>query len=176
LNDPAHPEWGSWGGRFGKASSEGGLWRDAKDRVGAQHTGRATVWRWRPSFAADFAARMDWCVQPFEKANHAPVAAIDGDRTAAVLTREARAGDSLALSAARSSDPDTGQALRFKWWVYAEAGSYPGLVEIHNADKEEVTLVLPRDGAGKAVHAILEVTDDGEPALTSFRRVVVEMK
>src|SRR6185436_10007421 len=30
LNDPAHPDWGGWGGRF---QLEDGVWRDAQDSV-----------------------------------------------------------------------------------------------------------------------------------------------
>ena len=48
LQDPAHPEWGGWGGRFQPA--ERGLWRDAADAVNGKTEERATVWRWRPAF------------------------------------------------------------------------------------------------------------------------------
>jgi hypothetical protein len=70
LSDPAHPEWGCWGGRFRPVS--GGLFRDATDTVGTVTDARATVWRWRPAFQADFAARMAWCVKPARGANHPP--------------------------------------------------------------------------------------------------------
>ena len=32
LGDPAHPEWGGWGGRFRR--EKGGPYRDAQDTVG----------------------------------------------------------------------------------------------------------------------------------------------
>src|SRR5207237_8478539 len=76
LSDPAHPEWGCWGGRFRPAG--GGLYRDAADTVGKETHARVTVWRWRPAFQADFQARMDWCVRPNQKANHPPIAGLRG--------------------------------------------------------------------------------------------------
>ncbi|MEO7599427.1 MAG: DUF1593 domain-containing protein, partial [Opitutus sp.] len=60
LGDPVHPEWGSWGGRFLSADSR--LYRDAPDTLDGKAQARATVWRWRPAFQNEFAARMDWCV------------------------------------------------------------------------------------------------------------------
>jgi hypothetical protein len=68
LSDPAHPEWGGWGGRFRLAGR--GLFRDAADTVESVTDARATVWRWRPAFQADFAARMAWCVKAARDANH----------------------------------------------------------------------------------------------------------
>ena len=41
----------------------------------------SSVYRWRPAFQADFAARLDWCVKPFKKANHPPVVRISGEST-----------------------------------------------------------------------------------------------
>ena len=52
------------------------LFRDATDHVGDTTDSRATVWRWRPAYQNDFQARMDWCVLPYDKANHPPVAVL----------------------------------------------------------------------------------------------------
>ncbi len=32
----------------------------------------APIWPWRVAIWNDFKARMDWCVQPYAKANHHP--------------------------------------------------------------------------------------------------------
>ena len=37
------------------------------------------VWRFRRAMFNDFRARMDWCVKPYDQANHNPVAAFNGD-------------------------------------------------------------------------------------------------
>ena len=173
LGDPAHPEWGSWGGRFRHAA--GGHYEDARDTVGNQTHPRATVWRWRPAYQNEFAARMDWCVKPPKGANHPPVAALNGDGSGKAVRLEAKAGDRVKWSAAGSSDPD-GDKLTYRWWVYREAGTYPGDVTIDKADTAEATLAVPADAAGKVIHVVLEVTDSGTPPLTRYQRVVVAVK
>jgi hypothetical protein len=42
------------------------------DTVDGHTSDQATIWRWREAFQNDFAARMDWTIQPYAKANHAP--------------------------------------------------------------------------------------------------------
>lgn len=54
-NDPTVP---GWGGQF--VRSPDGWWRDQPLRE--SHDPRTTVSRWRPTFQADFAKRMKWCL------------------------------------------------------------------------------------------------------------------
>ena len=91
------------------------------------------IHRWRGAFQNAFAARMDWCVKPYAEANHEPVAVCNGDRTLRVLAINTDPGAEVKLTATGSSDPD-GQMLRYKWWVYREAGSYWAAAPIHAAD------------------------------------------
>lgn len=173
LSDPAEPSWGGWGGRF--QAAERGLYRDSQDTAGKATDARATVWRWRPAFQNDFAARMDWCVKPPGEANHNPVVVINGDRSRDVITLTAAAGTSVALSAAGTSDPDV-HVIAYKWWTYAEAGSYHGDVVIADSTRRTSTLAISADSTGKSIHVILEATDDGQPPLTSFRRLVLNVE
>jgi hypothetical protein len=170
LSDPAHPEWGDWGGRF--RHEAGGLYRDAQDRVGGTQEARATVWRWRATYQNEFAARMNWCVKGVKEANHAPLAAFDGHPGREVVRRAVKAGERVTLSAKGSSDPD-GNKLAYRWWVYPEAGSYAGEVRIEQPEGEEAAVSVPADAKEKEIHVILEVTDDGSPRLTAYRRVVL---
>jgi hypothetical protein len=172
LSDPAHPDWGCWGGRFRPA--DGGLFRDTTDTVGTVTDARATVWRWRPAFQADFAARMTWCVKAAREANHPPLAVLNGDKGIGVAELTARPGEVVQLSAAGSSDPD-GDRLSFRWFVYPEAGSYAKDVPLSDATAETTVLTLPADASGKTVHVVLEVTDGGAPALTRYRRAVIRV-
>jgi hypothetical protein len=133
---------------------------------------RATVWRWRPAFQADFAARMAWCVKPAKGANHPPVPVLNGDKGLGVAELEARPGEKVKLSATGSSDPD-GDRLSFCWFVYPEAGTYAKDVPLSDVTAETTALTLPADTAEKTVHVVLEVTDGGEPALTRYRRIVI---
>ena len=88
LGSPENPNWGSWGGRYELylpptqkwflEPETRPIWCDAVDEVlgadGNWHTSnKATIWRWRPAFQNDFAARMDWTIKPYAEANHPPV-------------------------------------------------------------------------------------------------------
>ena len=47
-------------------------------------------------------------------------------------------------------------------------------VTILNSDSNRATVEVPTDSAGKSFHVICEVTDDGTPPLTSYRRIIFE--
>jgi hypothetical protein len=173
VNDPAHPEWGGWGGRF--RHEKQGLWLDAADQVGREQHARVNVWRWRPVFQNEFAARADWCVKPKGEANHAAVIAINGDRSRAPLLLKVAAGGKTELSATDSTDPD-GDKLTFNWWQYREAGTYDGAVILDKVDSQQLPVNIPPEARGKTIHLILEATDDGQPPLTTLRRVVLQVK
>lgn len=169
LNVPAEPSFGGWGGRFARNDT---FWQDAKDTVGEETSGIATTWRWRPAYQNAFQARMDWCVKPFAQANHEPIAVVNGEDGREYVQLVAQAGETVYLSGAGSSDPD-GDALSYRWYVYPEASLYDGSVDIEQADQQDAFFVMPAAKAGETIHVILEVTDDGDPPLTSYRRVVI---
>ncbi|HLB72734.1 MAG TPA: nucleoside hydrolase-like domain-containing protein, partial [Sedimentisphaerales bacterium] len=121
LSDPQHPEWGNWGGRF-QRSGRGGEYIPAEDWTGSRRDMLYTIHRWRDAYQNEFEARMDWCIQPYDKCNHKPVAVCNGDKGIKVIELNADPGDDVKLSAEGSSDPD-GDKLSYKWWVYKEAGT-----------------------------------------------------
>ena len=158
LGDP-----GTQNGAVGRAFplGEEGPYRDAQDQVDRVTDARATVWRWRPAFQADFAARMEWCVRPVKEANHPPVPVVNKDTTGAVAEVKARSGDVVRLSAAGSTDPD-GDKLSFHWFVYPEVGTYGRDTTVTDGDSESSTLTIPADAGGKSIHVSLAVTDLGK--------------
>lgn len=172
LSSSAHPSQGGWGGRF--QGTDDGLFRDAQDTVGKTKDGRATVWRWRPAFQNDFQARLDWCVKSPSEANHNPAVVVNGDRSRDIIEVKAAAGSHVRLSAAGTADPD-GQLVEYQWWIYPDAGSYDGDVSIKDSADQLTSLDVPSDAAGKTIHVILEATDDGEPPLTGYRRVIIDV-
>lgn len=173
LTDPAHPEWGGWGGRFVRLKDQ--LYRDAHDTVGQTTDARAPVWRWRPAFQADFQARIDWCATAdFKRANHPPAAVLNGDTTRTILELEARSGSTVTLSATGSKDPD-GNAIKPTWFVYPEAGSFKGVVKLSSTEGEHTSFVAPKVNQPETIHLILQVVDDGSPNLFAFRRAVVKV-
>ena len=176
LSDPAQPEFGGWGGRFRRFEPGRNFFVPAEDHhpqsTERSRRSRWTVGRWNEAIAHDFAARMDWCVQPVDRANHPPVVHLEGDSSRRVLTRSVAADATVKLSAAGTTDPDR-HALSYRWWNYAEAGTLPHPLTLQDADGPVVRFVAPRVSAPATAHLILEVTDAGEPRLTSYRRVVL---
>ena len=173
LSSSQHPEWGCWGGRFRHESN--GLFVDAADTVDKVTNARSTVSRWRAAYQNEFQARMDWCVKGVKEANHPPVAVLSKNLSFDALQLEAKPGEAATLSASGSTDPD-GNALFYRWYVYREAGTYEGEVKIENADKMEAKISLPAEAKGKSIHVILEVTDDGTPKLTRYRRAILSVR
>jgi hypothetical protein len=202
LNNPEHPDWGGWGGRYElyrpDSVSEGfnggvpvepetrPIWTNAADRYTprmANPYGRAirrdtvtfndnkvTLWRWRKDFQNDFAARMDWCILPYEEANHPPVPALGHPDEMAV-----RSGEIFSLDASGTTDPD-GDNLSYCWFQYTEAGSNKKEVSF-GALSENLynvhTIRAPEVDQPETIHFILKVTDKGSPALSRYKRVIV---
>ena len=126
-----------------------------------------------PAIFANFAARMDWAKEG--KGNRNPIVVVNGKKGLDAIQVKARAGQTVALDAARSYDPD-GDVLSYKWWVMPESGSYPGEVAVSDASKPQAALTLPADAAGHTIHVICEIADNGEHTLTAYRRVIITVK
>ena len=173
LSDPEHPEWGGWGGRFAR-SGRGNEYLPAEDFPEGVPDIYYTIYRWRPAFQNEFEARMDWCVQPYEKANHEPSAVLNGDRSRRVLEIDADPNAQISLSAAGSTDPD-GDDLNYKWWIYREAGTYWGAPPIGGARTPRAAVKIPANASGRTIHVILEITDTGRPPLTAYRRAIIKV-
>ncbi|MEZ5044776.1 MAG: DUF1593 domain-containing protein [Saprospiraceae bacterium] len=189
LGDSEHPDWGSWGGRYELytprtekwffAPETRPLWNNAQDEVfgndGSWHTNnKATIWRWRTAYQNDFAARMDWTIKPYEEANHPPVPILKHE-----WQLNAKAGDRINLSAEGSTDPD-GDSLTYQWIYYGEPGTFTmstGItgdpLTIEGADQANAWFIVPKKDRPGTMHIILAVTDQGTPALTRYKRVIV---
>lgn len=206
LNAYRRPDWGGWGGRYIYRQPYGethSIWTQGGDefaRVTSQDTvlgadgkvhvsDQATIWRWREAYQNDFGARMTWTVADFAHANHNPIAVVNGQLGTAPIEMDVTAGQTIALDASQSSDPDAGQALSYRWLHYAEAGLADGNLAgltMTGYDTPKVTIhvdgpcrplwlpMIPCRGAGVA-HVILAVTDSGTPQLTSYRRVILHV-
>lgn len=178
------PSYGGWAGRYEHWKSFGEVDKIWTSSINTQDelvlpdgrkeaSNQATIWRWRQAFQHDFAARMDWNVaQTFKEANHNPVVVLNGNEGKALAFGKVKNGETVRLSAQGTFDPD-GDLLRFKWWIYGEAGGFSGKLKFHNPHREELVFEMPQLGQGQELHIILEVEDDGEPGLTSYRRVIL---
>ncbi len=199
LFDINHPQWGGWGGRF-SAKKVACFWsrhgdirideekvapfyvhREVSDTWTNPENGKilsgdyVPVWRWRLAMYSDFKCRMDWCAQPYKKANHHPTAAIGDDKSNSILRLQACPGDRLTLDASASFDPDK-DALVMRWWQYPEAGTYPGSVHIPMPQDPKITITIPTGAAGQQIHIILEVHDKNPIGqLYDYRRIVIDV-
>jgi hypothetical protein len=149
--------YGGWGGRNAPD----------KDATGASPRDYAAA-RWFEFAQRDFAARLRWTVTPtFSGANHPPKVSVTSG-----LNLAANPGATVRLTAS-ATDPD-GNALSSTWWQYADADTYPGTITFSAREALTTTFQVPLDAAdGQTIHAILQVTDDGTPPLTSFQRAIV---
>lgn len=182
-----HAIWTQGGDEFLRATSQDTVTgMDGKTRVSDQ----ASIWRWRSGYQNDFAARMDWTVKDYAHANHAPQVVVNGAAGTEAIEVEVEAGKTITLDAAGTSDPD-GQAVKYKWELYPEAGR-TGLqgadVELAEAETSAVKVTAksacragwlpgyPPCGEVGVMHIILTVTDNGTPELRSYRRVIVKVR
>jgi hypothetical protein len=171
MNDPDHPEWGSWGGRYGLNPGEAGrqyYWANQADEwQGSIHRDN-TLKRWATDLQNDFKARLNWCITDYAHANHAPVPRLTGS-----LQRTVKSGAEVTLDARRSTDPD-GNALQFRWELYPEPGTYRGTAPIlQDASSARAHFTAPSVISPQTMHFICSVTDKGSPPLTRYLRVIV---
>ncbi len=203
LSDPEHPDWGGWGGRYElyipnfaetkKGSSDvplapetRAIWTNAADNYTPyieNEYGRAvrkdtvsftdnkvTLWRWREDFQNDFAARMDWCINSYPQANHPPVPGLGHPENITV-----HSGEGFGLDAGGSTDPD-GDSLSTLWFHYPEAGTYKKWIKIEGAENAHgIWVVAPEVEKNETAHFILRVTDKGNPPLSRYKRVIVNI-
>ncbi len=174
LQNYSDPSFGGMGGRFVPSGDNPFQWIDGKQVSDYNpESGKADPnypqARWTKVLQNDFAARADWCVNSYENANHAPLVSVSEN------TIKAKTGENVKLIG-KASDPDK-NTLHAKWWNYAEAGTYPGKVDVQPIDEFATQFTVPNDAkTGQTIHMILEVSDDGEPSLARFQRIVIQIK
>jgi hypothetical protein len=199
LNDPEHPNYGGWGGRYefylpefqdsntGRFRRENwpkdepetrAIWTNAIDSIQSAKDkkpyvgNRETIWRWRTEFQNDFAARMQWTTKEYSECNHPPVV-----RLAHKDKFTLKSGEQFYLNADGTSDPD-GDSMSYLWFQYPEAGTYKGIVEFtpYSPNLYNLPVTAPKVDSVETIHFILKVTDKGSPALSRYKRVIVTVK
>lgn len=187
LSSAISPSYGGWGGRYVLCQTYAEtrpIWTNARgsqDTVvadnGVEYTSdQATIWRWREAYQHDFAIRMDWCVaETFDEANHNPVAAFENDKSKAVVKLTVKAGQRVNLRAAGTYDPD-GDGISYNWFIYREAGNFIGEIPLQNSKSQQASFTAPQVNQAGEIYVILELKDNGEPNLYSYRRIVVTVE
>lgn len=174
LNDPMVPNQVSWGGFF-----TWGIGPDNETYAYVNHKGTSHEIcskyeaYFYPATFNNFAARMDWADNG--KGNRNPIVIVNGDRGFKPLEIEAQCNQRIVLDASQSIDPENNN-LSFNWWVLPEAGTFNQKITIHNPHSTKTFVIIPPEAKGKTIHIICEVTDNGEPNLTSYKRIIIKSK
>jgi hypothetical protein len=172
LDNYEDPSRGGWSGRFVLSKDhpyryeDGAAAADVNPETGQLDKNYPQT-RWIKEMQLDFAARADWCVAPYNGANHPPKIWIaEGNQLTAT------AGEKVMLTLGYS-DPD-GHPVALKAWCYAEAGDGAALVET----KQKLAIVtIPKNAQpGNTFHIIVSGTDAGFPALTRYQRLVITVE
>lgn len=172
LSDPADPTLGGWGGRLGLNPNHPGkpyYWSSERDVWNGSTNRDNTLARWAVAIQNDFKARLDWCVQPWAKANHPPLVQLRGP------SRMTVSSGTLVKLGVSASDPDR-HALKLRWEFYPESGTFRGSVFLQDAEAAETSFVAPSVTARETLHLILTATDSGEPPLSRYARVIVTVE
>lgn len=197
LRSLESPEYGGWGGRYtlvrentwldpvsepnysypeGRWYTQTAWGRSYMRSVYPEHPDRMDAYfnpivRWMDALQNDFAARADWCVLPYNEANHQPVVKLTN-----ALDISIKAGSKVKLSAKGTYDPD-GDELNYSWWQYHEVDTYQGKIDIEHPTHQQTFFTIPKDAKrGETIHVVCEVADSGTPQLTRYQRVIISIK
>jgi hypothetical protein len=203
LNEPEHPEWGGWGGRyelykpdFSKMKKGGSgvpfepetraIWTNSNDTYSPyifNDYGR-TVQRDTTIFNDNKVTLWRWR-DDFQNdfaarmdwcvksVNEANHAPVPALGHPEQIT--VKSGEGFSLDASGTADPD-GDNLSYLWFHYPEAGSYRKLIKIDSAENARgVWVIAPTVEKEETAHFILKVTDKGSPPLSRYKRVIVNI-
>jgi hypothetical protein len=201
LNEPEHPEWGGWGGRYElykpdfATQQTGGsgvpfepevreIWTNARDHYAPyvfNDYGRS-VRKDTVSFTDNKVTLWRWRDEfqndfaarmdwCIKTYHEANHPPIPVLRHTEQIT--VKSGEGFGLDASGTFDPD-GDNLSYLWFHYPEAGSYKKLISINSAENARGAYVVAPDvDKWETAHFILKVTDKGAPPLSRYKRVLV---
>jgi len=200
INNPEHPEWGGWGGRyelykpdFTKQKKGGSgvpfepetreIWTNAMDSFSpfiykdyGRVVGKDTL-----TFKDNKVTLWRWR----DDFQNDFAARIDwcirsykeaNHPPVPVLKQDAaftvKSGQGFTLDASDTHDPD-GDSFSYLWFQYMEAGTYKKEVKVSPENYPGVGLTAPDVEKPETIHIILKISDKGTPALTRYKRVIV---
>ncbi len=200
LNDPEHPDWGGWGGRYElyrpdfskeKKGNSGvpfepetrAIWTNAVDSYSpfiSKEYGRA-VGKDTVTFTGNKVTLWRWR-DDFQNDFAARMAWCtktykEANHPPVVVLSQpdhltVKSGEGFGLDASASTDPD-GDSISFLWFEYPEAGSYKKPINMTAENIQSIYVVAPEVEKKETIHIILKVTDKGTPALSSYKRIIV---
>ena len=200
LNNPEHPEYGGWGGRyelykpdFSKTTKGGSIvelapetreiWTNAVDSYTPyiyNQYGRA-VKKDTVTFN-DYKITLARWREDFQNDFRARmdwcVSSYEDANHAPLIELKnsnyitVKSGEGFGVDASESTDPD-GDSISFLWFQYPEAGTYEEEIKFQPENAHAIYVTAPKVERKETLHFILKVTDKGTPALTSYKRIIV---
>lgn len=174
LNDPEDPTQAGWAGchKFGICpDSLTYAWTSWEEPQRSITEGYKK--RFYPDELHDFIARIEWAENG--KGNTNPKICVNGSRGISPLVINAKAGKTITLDASKSTDPE-GDNLSAHWWQQPEAGTYEGHISFEQNAGLKTKITIPSDAAGKTIHIICQVEDDGKWNLDAYKRIIVRVR
>lgn len=200
LNEPEHPEWGGWGGRYEfykpdflkqKKGNSGAPFEPETRAIWTNSIDTYTPYRYKEFNrvlvfdSVSFTGYQETLWRWRDDFQNDFAARMDWCTTSFAEANHppmpvlgnpeeitVKSGEGFSLDARNSTDPD-GDNLSFMWFSYPEAGSYkkPIITSSENAHATYVT--APVVDKKETAHIILKVTDKGTPALARYKRIIV---
>ncbi|MEF3078983.1 nucleoside hydrolase-like domain-containing protein [Winogradskyella poriferorum] len=203
LNNPEHPNWGGWGGRyelykpdFSKTKDGSSIVKIAPETRPIWTNGVDTYVRFVQSEYGRSVKKDTTVFKGFKETVWRWRDDFQNDFAARmdwctmsyenanhppipVLSHPERitvkSGDSFQLDASNSTDPD-GDNLSFLWFQYPEAGTYNGKFELGQPENaHKVHGKAPEVSTKQTIHVILKLSDKGRPSLSSYKRIILEI-
>ncbi|WP_339810109.1 nucleoside hydrolase-like domain-containing protein [uncultured Imperialibacter sp.] len=200
LNEPEHPEWGGWGGRYElykpdiatlRQGSSGvpfepetrPIWTDTKDNYTPYvpslygRTVRRDTLSFNNNKATLFRWRDDFQNDFAARMDWCTMSYEEANHPPTPVLEHAdrltvKSGEGFSLDAFSSTDPD-GDNLSFLWFHYPEAGSHKKQIDISAENVHGVYVKAPVVDKEETLHFILKLSDKGSPVLTRYKRVIV---
>lgn len=171
LDNLNHPSFGGWGGRFSLSADNPNRYEDNESaadfnpEIGKLDINYAQT-RWLVALQEDFAARADWCIKSYQEANHAPTIQVQEG-----TIFKAKAGQKIRFNVL-VNDPDK-QVVDLSIWPYPEAGD--GILSTNLQGNMALAEIPEEAKKGQQFHVIIQGKDRGVPALTRYRRVIIQV-
>ncbi len=203
LNEPEHPQWGGWGGRYElyipnfatikKGDSDVPLkseirkiWTNAIDSFTPYifsnygRTVKLDTFTYSDNKVSLWRWRDDFQNDFAARMDWCTKTYEDANHPPFPLLGHpnnisVQSGEGFGLDASGSTDPD-GDNLSFLWFHYPEAGSYKKYIKIAGAENAHgAYIIAPEVDKKETAHFILKVTDKGKPPLSRYKRIIVNI-
>ncbi|MBN1116861.1 MAG: DUF1593 domain-containing protein [Bacteroidales bacterium] len=205
LNDPDHPDWGGWGGRYELYKPE-----FDKDRKGSSGSGVPYEPETRKIWTNTNDTYSPYLPSEFGRAVKKDTTIYKGDKVTLWRWRNdfqndfatrmdwctksyeeanhppvpilshpeqiiVKSGEGFFLDAFKSYDPD-GDNISFLWFQYPEAGTWKKVISLNQPENSHgIFVTAPVVEKEETIHIILKVTDKGEPRLSRYKRIIIRV-